>query len=191
MGNKNSGASQNSIWDHKDRDEIIRDLVLGNKTQLEIAAKVGVHSSQVSRFVKSKITEEMRREILAEARLTRVEKATGVLNNERLDIAKTYESLAHRVEALITKAEQTEDDGFALAAMDGLRKVLRDIAQMQGKLAQDLTVNISLAQAPEWVTLRKILSKVIDEVPAAREPLLRHMRHEALSITKEDQGIGL
>lgn len=88
-------------------------------------------------------------------------------------------------------SEETDQPAFALAAVEGLRKVLRDIATMQGKLAQELTVNVSLAQAPEWVTLRRILSKVIDEVPAAREPLLRHMRHEALSITKEDQGIGL
>jgi hypothetical protein len=70
--------------------------------------------------------------------------------------------------------------------MEGLRKVLRDIASMQGKLAQSLTVNISLSESKEWVTLRKILNEVIDEVPAAREPLLRKMRYHVLSVTKEE-----
>lgn len=98
----------------------------------------------------------------------------------------TYESLAKRVERLITKAEQTEDDSFALSAMEGLRKVLRDIATMQGKLATNLTVNVSLAESKEWVTLRTILQEVCDEIPAAREPLLRRMRHHVLSVTKED-----
>lgn len=191
MGNKNSGA-HNTIWEHPKRDEIIRDLVLGNKTQLEIAAFVGVHSSQVSRFAKKHITEEMRREIISDARLSRVENATSILNAERLDIATTYDALARRVERLITDAEERDEPAFALAAMDGLRKVLRDIAQMQGKLAQNLTVNVSLAESKEWVTLRDILRRVVDEVPEAREPLLRHMRGEALSITREgDRNAGL
>ena len=103
-----------------------------------------------------------------------------------MDLAMTYESLAKRVEKLITKAETNEDDAFALAAMEGLRKVLRDIASMQGKLATNLTVNVSLSESKEWVLVRKILNEVCDEVPEAREPLLRKMRHHVLSVTKED-----
>jgi len=190
MGTKSSGATH-TINMRPDKNEIIKDLVLKNRTKKEVAALCGIHESNVTRFEQKWITEEMRREIIAEARMTRVEKATGVLNSERLDIAKTYDSLARRVERILTEAEETEQPALALAAVDGLRRVLKDIATMQGQMAQELTVNVSLAQAPEWVTLRGILAKVIDEVPAAREPLLRHMRHEALSITKEDQGIGL
>jgi hypothetical protein len=70
--------------------------------------------------------------------------------------------------------------------MEGLRKVLRDIATMQGKLATNLTVNVSLVESKEWVTLRTIPQEVCDEVPEAREPLLRRMRHHVLSVTKED-----
>ncbi|MCR9124791.1 MAG: hypothetical protein NXH82_01560 [Rhodobacteraceae bacterium] len=40
----------------------------------------------------------------------------------------TYESLAKRVKRLITQAESEDNDAFALAAMEGLRKVLRDLA---------------------------------------------------------------
>jgi hypothetical protein len=56
---------------------------------------------------------------------------------------------------------------------------------MQGKLATALTVNVTLSQSREWVQLRQILQEVIDEVPDAREPLLRRMRHHVLSVTKE------
>lgn len=191
MGTKDSGGVH-TINLLADKDEIIRDLVLGNRSQLEIAALCGIDSSNVSRFMKKHVTEEMRRRIVAEDRQTRLEQATGIFNDEALDAKATYDSLARRVEKLITRAEENEDDAFALAAMDGLRKVLRDIAQMQGKLAQNMTLNVTLAKAPEWVTLRNILQKVIDEVPEAREPLLRHMRYEALSITKEgDKNAGL
>ncbi|MBB97681.1 MAG: hypothetical protein CML68_24165 [Rhodobacteraceae bacterium] len=135
-----------------------------------------------------KITEEMRRSILAESRIDTIKADTEVINQDRMDVAMTYESLAKRVERLITKAEQNEDDAFALTAMEGLRKVLRDIATMQGKLATNLTVNVSLAESKEWVTLRRILNEVVEEVPEAREPLLRRMRHEVLSVTREEGG---
>lgn len=184
-GNKHSG--RRAIIDMRaDKNEIIKDIVLERRSLAEIARRLGVDYTTVQRYRDDKITEEMRRSILAETRVASIEADTEVINQDRMDIAMTYESLAKRVERLITKAEQTEDDSFALAAMEGLRKVLRDIATMQGKLATNLTVNVSLAESKEWVTLRNILNEVCDEVPAAREPLLRRMRHHVLSVTKED-----
>ncbi|SEL29832.1 hypothetical protein [Jannaschia helgolandensis] len=184
-GNKNSG--RRAVIDMRaDKNEIIKDIVLNRRTLAEIARRLGVDYTTVARYRDDKITEEMRRSILAESRVATIETNTEVINQDRMDIAMTYESLAMRVERLITKAEQSEDDSFALAAMEGLRKVLRDIATMQGKLATNLTVNVSLAESKEWVVLRTILQEVCAEVPAAREPLLRRMRHHVLSVTKED-----
>ncbi len=184
-GNKNSG--RRSIIDMRpDKNEIIKDIVLGRRTLTEIAKRLGVDYTTVARYRDEKITEEMRRSILAETRIETIKADTDVVNQDRMDVAMTYESLAKRVERLITKAEETEDDYFALSAMEGLRKVLRDIATIQGKLATNLTVNISLAESKEWVTMRQILQEVCDEVPNAREPLLRRMRHHVLSVTKED-----
>ena len=183
-GNKNSG--RRAVIDMRpDKREIIKDIVLNRRSMAEIARRIGVDYSTVQRYRDDKITEEMRREIMAETRIQGIEADTEIINQDRMDVAMTYESLARRVEKLITKAEENEDDGFALAAMDGLRKVLRDIATMQGKLAQNLTVNVTLAESKEWVTLRTILQEVCDEVPASREPLLRRMRHHVLSVTKE------
>jgi len=184
-GNKNSG--RRAVIDMRpDKQEIIKDIVLNRRTMAEIARRIGVDYSTVQRYRDDKITEEMRREIMAETRIQGIEADTEVINHDRMDVAMTYESLAKRVERLITKAEQDDDSAFALSAMEGLRRVLRDIAQLQGKLAQNLTVNVSLAESKEWVTLRNILNEVCGEVPAAREPLLRRMRHHVLSVTKED-----
>ena len=186
-GNKFSG--RRAIIDMRpDKNEIIKDIVLERRPLAEIARRLGVDYSTVQRYRDDKITEEMRRSILAESRIDTVKADTEVINQDRMDVAMTYESLAKRVERLITKAEQNEDDAFALTAMEGLRKVLRDIATMQGKLATNLTVNVSLAESKEWVTLRRILNEVVEEVPEAREPLLRRMRHEVLSVTREEGG---
>lgn len=184
-GNKNSG--RRAIIDMRpDKMEIIKDIVLNRRTLTDIAKRLGVDLTTVQRYRDDKITEEMRRSILAETRVASIEADTEVLNQDRMDVAMTYESLAKRVERLITRAESEDNDAFALAAMEGLRKVLRDVAQLQGKLATNLTVNVSLAESKEWVTLRRILNEVCDEVPEAREPLLRRMRHHVLSVTKED-----
>ncbi len=184
-GNKNSGRRA-AIDLRPDKGEIIRDIVLRRRPLSEIARRIGVHTDTVRRYKDEKITEEMRRSILAENRIDAIKADTEVINQDRMDVAMTYESLARRVEKLITQAEEDDNPAFALSAMEGLRKVLRDIATMQGKLATNLTVNVSLAESKEWVTLRTILQEVCDEVPEAREPLLRRMRHHVLSVTKED-----
>jgi hypothetical protein len=66
--------------------------------------------------------------------------------------------------------------------MEGLRKVLHDIATMQGKLAQQLTVQISILESREWVELRTILETVFRDHPAAGEAFLGLARRRRLSI---------
>ena len=191
-GNKGSGRA-NIINLHPERKTIIKQIILGEHglpggmMKAAIARRIGISSDTVSRYRKDYITEEMVRGILAEVRVDKAEADTAVLNDERMDVARTYESLARRVEKLINKAEENEDDGFALAAMEGLRKVLRDIATMHGKMATQLSVELKLAESPEWVTLKQIICEVCDEVPGAREAFLRRMHHHVLSITKEGQ----
>ncbi len=190
-GNKGSGRP-NTINTHPEKQTIIKQIVLGEHglpggmSKAQVAKRVGMHADSVSRYRKEHITEEMVRSILADVRTAPLDEATRVLNDERMDVARTYESLARRVKKLITKAEENEDDGFALAAMEGLRKVLRDIATMHGKMATNLTVTQSLAESPEWVTMKEILRAVCDEVPEAQPVLLKHMRHHVLSVTKEE-----
>lgn len=190
-GNKGSGRP-NTINIHPEKNSIVRSIIErelrapGSSSYDQIAKRVGITISTIDRYRLNHITEEMRREVAAKLRVGKVEGDTDVLNDERMDVGRTYETLARRVERLVTKAEETEDDGFALAAMDGLRKVLKDIAMMHGKMATNLSVSVSLSESPEWVTLKTILNAVCEEVPAAREPLLRHMRHHVLSVTKEE-----
>jgi hypothetical protein len=182
---------KNVILMHPERNSIIRSIIVrelgapGSMPFPQIAKRVGVEVTTIDRFRQNHITEEMRRSVAQKLRVEPVDETTEFLNQDRLDVATTYDSLARRVEKLITKAEENEDDGFALAAMEGLRKVLKDIATMHGKMGSHLTVDVKLSESPEWVALKAILQAVCDEVPAAREPLLRHMRKNVLSVTQE------
>jgi transposase-like protein len=179
-------APRHKITDQltKSRQEQLIADILGGRPFTQIARELGIADTSVARWWKT-VPEEDKRRIAAKLRITAIESDTATINQDRLDIATTYESLARRVEKLITRAEENEDDAFALSAMEGLRKVLRDIATMQGKLAQNLTVEVKLAESGEWIAMRQILEDLCEEVPEAREPLLRHMRRRRLSITQE------
>ncbi|MCU0826937.1 MAG: hypothetical protein MUE52_05915 [Tabrizicola sp.] len=197
MADPQGRGRKNTILLHPERKSIIKQIILGENNlpggmaKTQIAKRLGLHIDTLVRFRRDHITEEMVRAVLAEVRLSKIEGDTATLNEDRLDVGNTYESLARRVEKLITKAEQNEDDAFALSAMEGLRRILRDIATTHGKMATNLTVSVTLAQSPEWETLKRVLQEVCDEVPAAREPLLRRMRQHVLSVTKEEGGVGI
>ena len=162
--------------------ELHRDLVRGSISKNAVGRKYGLHPDAVHRHARDHLTEEMRREIAVEIKRDRAQSVATELNDERLEIGSTYEALARRVERLISKAEQEGNDGLALASMEGLRKVLHDIATMQGKLAQQLTVQVTLMESKEWIECRSILETIFREHPAAGAMFLEQARRRRLSI---------
>lgn len=180
MAGKKTGP-QCQCCAHPRSGELDRDIVRGTSVRA-VARKYGIKDDAVHRHVKNHLTEEQRREIAVDLKRERAQEVATELNDERLDIANTYEALARRVERLITKAEEADNDTLALASMEGLRKVLHDIATMQGKLAQQLTVQVSLMESREWIELRAILEPIFREHPAAGQMFLEQARRRRLSI---------
>lgn len=167
---------------HPRADDLNRDLVRGSISKNAIGRKYGIHPDAVHRHARDHLDEATRREIAVVIKRERAQSVATELNDERLDIGNTYEALARRVERLISKAEQDGNDGLALASMEGLRKVLHDIATMQGKLSQQLTVQVSLMESKEWIELRSILDRIFHEHPAAGQSFLDQARRRRLSI---------
>lgn len=167
---------------HPRAHDLNRDLVRGSMSKNAVGRKYGIHPDAVHRHSRSHLTEEMRREIAVEIKRERAQAVATELNDERLDVANAYEALARRVERLITKAEKEGNDGLALASMEGLRKVLHDCATMQGKLAQQLTVQVTLLESREWIELRAILEDIFRDHPAAGAAFLEQARRRRLSI---------
>lgn len=170
-----------TICAHPRIDTLNADIVRGVALNA-VARKYGLDESSVHRHAKNHLTEEMRREIAVTIKRERAQAVATELNDERLDIASTYDALARRVERLISKAEGDGNDSLALASMEGLRKVLHDMAAMQGKLAQQLTVQVSLLESKEWIEARAILETIFREHPAAGQMFLDLARRRRLSI---------
>jgi hypothetical protein len=161
--------------------EINRAIVAGTP-RAAIERKFGITPDSQRRHEQNHITEEMRREILVDLKRERAQETADELNEDRLDVANTYESLARRVGKLIDRAEAEGNDGLALASMEGLRKVLHDMATMQGKLAQQLTVQVSLMDSKEWIVVRDLLEQVFHAHPEAGQMFLALAKRERLSI---------
>ena len=143
---------------------------------------LGVTPDAMRRHELTHVSEEMRREIMVDLKRERQQDIADELNDERLDLANTYEGLARRVGKLIDRAEANGDDGLTLASAEGLRKILHDMAAMQGKLAQQLTVQVSLMDSREWIVLRDLLERVFHEHPDAGQMFLALAKRERLSI---------
>lgn len=171
-----------TVCEHPRIVEINRAIVAGT-ARASIERKFGVTAHAQRRHEENHVSEQLRREIMVDLKRERAQETADELNDERLDVAATYDSLARRVGKLIDKAEENGDDSLALASMEGLRRVLSDIAKMQGKLAQQLTVQVSLNDSPEWITLRDMLEVVFNAHPEAKAMFLQLAKRERLSIT--------
>lgn len=182
MAERKKPGARCTVCSHPRVAALHKDIVRGQSSR-SVARKYGLDGDAVLRHCKNHLTEEMRREIAVEIKRERAQAVATELNDERLDIANTYEALARRVERLISKAEEEGNDGLALASMEGLRKVLHDIATMQGKLAQQLTVQVTLMESKEWIELRTILERIFQDHPAAGQMFLEQARRRRLSIS--------
>lgn len=170
-----------TVCTHPHHAKIDRALVAGTP-KARVAKTYGLKPDAIARHWQNHVSEEQRREIAVDLKRERAQETADELNDERLDISNTYESLAKRVGKLIDRAEEAGDDSLALASMEGLRRVLSDIAKMQGKLAQQLTVQVSLNDSPEWITLRDMLEVVFEAHPDAKAMFLDLAQRKRLSI---------
>ncbi len=80
---------------------------------------------------------------------------------------------ARRLDKLISRAD-ADNDSLALAGIKGLRKILRDVAELQGKLSGQLTVQVTLAESKEWQELRQVLQVVFSRYPEAGKLFLEY-----------------
>ena len=190
MGSKHQGGETN-LHAHPKRDEVVRGLILKQINQREACEIWGDNQATVSRYLKNHVSEEERLQIIANDRYERADQAAHAIAGEKMDVAATYNTLAKRVDRIVTRAEANEDDAFALAGLESLRKVLRDIAQMHKLLSDNVSVTVALTDAPEWLRVRAIFRELTDTHPEIRPTLLRLLNEEKLSITKGDPSAGL
>ncbi|MBD0328265.1 MAG: hypothetical protein ICV68_17740 [Pyrinomonadaceae bacterium] len=81
------------------------------------------------------------------------------------------ESLQTRAEAILSRAEQTENYGAMLGAVREMRSNLEVIGEVTKELNRQPTLNLLVS--PEWLELRTLIIQAVEPFPEARHSILR------------------
>ena len=85
--------------------------------------------------------------------------------------------IVREVDGILRRAKAAGDDQLALTSLRDMRATLMDMARIYGQLQQVTTVNVNVADLPQWQQLKAILVEIFHLHPAAGETFLTKTRH--------------
>jgi AcrR family transcriptional regulator len=165
-----------SACSHPRGRELDRDIVRGTSLNA-VARNYGLSQSAVHRHAKNHLPEELRKELLIEFRRERAAALDAEINQERVDISSGLQSIIREIEGILNRSKAAGDDQLALTALRDMRGTLLDLARLHGQLQNVTTLQVNIAELPQWAQLRSVLVEVFNEVPAARDVFIRKTRH--------------
>ena len=160
------------IETHPKRNDIERDIAIGAGSHREIAERYGISKDVVWRHssrLKNDEPERIRELVQAEQQ-RRLTADFAEHKTQVMDVAGAFNKLAERVGKIIDKAEEAEEAGLELAAANSLRRVLRDIATLQGKMAQTFNVNVAIADQRNGSNCAIFLPSRSTRIPRPSKP---------------------
>ena len=107
-----------------------------------------------------------------------------MINEDKVEIQSGLKRCLQHLDRILEKAKDDEDAQLQLAALKETRQTLIDLAKIYGTLKQSLTVNISLADSPEWHLLRQVLIETFNDYPEAGKAFIAKARR--LNVTLAD-----
>lgn len=149
-----------TVCTHKDIDKINK-MLLTTETHRNIAKRFGTSESAMYRHKESHIPEIL----LKSKDVQETANADSLLDQLRVARERTF-SLLDKAEA----AADTRVYGAPVAYLREIREQLKFMAELEGRLATQPTVNILIN--PQWVELRSVIIKALEPHPEAREAVL-------------------
>ncbi|MET4130028.1 hypothetical protein [Roseovarius sp. MBR-6] len=160
------------------RDEIVRDVVLGRKSMLQVSREMLVSDTSVSRFMRT-VTEEERLGILAQAahdsKIAEATRNAALVNDLGEDTEKDLKWVLHELKTLLSAARGDDDKMIQLGTLKEVRQALMSLADLQGKLNRKIDISLNLNESPQFIQLRQIILHVLDRHPEAKADFLKEM----------------
>jgi transposase-like protein len=132
----------------------INQALLRGESIRNVAKQYGLGESSVFRHKRDHISSV----------LVRAQEAVQIAQADSL--LDQVKSLQTKALALLEQAEAAGDLRTALAGIREARACLELLAKLQGELAQEGTINVTLS--PEWLSLRTVILQTLDPWPQAR-----------------------
>jgi hypothetical protein len=103
------------------------------------------------------------------------QQAADVIGEVGDDIDGDLRYILRRLRNAIESAED-DDKLLELAQLREMRHTLESLAKIRGMFNQRIDVQINLAESPQWMVLRQIMTRVLDAHPDAKLAFMREMR---------------
>jgi hypothetical protein len=160
------------------QDRIKEELAIGSRSMLAIGKQFGVSDTSVKRWW-SKIPADERLLIAARVRqsghIAAVKDAAAVVSDGD-DIDNDLRWLVRRLRTAIEACGEDDDKLLELAQMREMRQSLMDLAKVRGMFSSKIDVQINLAESPQFIQLRHIILRVLEQHPEAKLDFLDEMR---------------
>lgn len=159
------------------RQKIKEDIILGRRSRVAVAKQLGIADTSVMRWIK-KVPEEEKLLIIAkhkqQSQLAAVEEAAAIVS-DGADIDNDLRWLLRRLRQSIEEVGEDNDKLLELAQMREMRHTLESLGKLRGMFSQKIDVQIDLGSSPQFILLRQIILRVLDQHPEAKADFLREM----------------
>ena len=156
--------------------ELNREIVRGSALNA-VSRRFGLSQSAVHRHAKNHLSDETRKELLIDFKRERAAAIDKEVNQDRVDISSGLQRIIREIECILNRSKESGDDQLALSALRDMKNTLLDLGRLHGQLQNVTTLQIKVAELPQWIQLRQILIEVFNEVPAARHVFALKTKH--------------
>ncbi len=161
------------------RNEVVRDIVLGRKSMYAVAKEINTSDTSVSRYMAT-VTEQERLEIIAaamgEAKMAEVQENADIVNQFGEDTDKDLKWVLRELKDLLKSAKDDDEKVLQLGTLKELRQSLMALADLHGKLNKKMDVHLNLNESPQFIQLRQIILDVLGRHPDAKADFLEQMK---------------
>ena len=167
------GGRPNVIRNRADYAEIVCDIVLGRRSMVQIARRIGVSYCTIQRFKDAFCTPDVARVVMAEAQRVESEEVDEKINAAQDDIQKGLREVITEQKDLYRELKNRLGDGRDVEDLaPALSQLLRDQGQSFERLLKSYTalkekttIVLSINESPEWAKLQGVLFEVFEAHP--------------------------
>ena len=177
----------------KVRQDVVRDIVLGRRSMdrvtkdLQRDLKFKISTTSVSRFMAQHVGEEERLGILAQAahdaKIADFKARGEMIDEFGEDTDKDLKWVLRELKSLLQDAKDDDDKAMRLGTLKELRQSLMALADLHGKLNKKMDIHLNLNESPQFIQLRQIIMRVLENHPAAKHDFLDEM--DRMGVIKE------
>ena len=177
MPNTRRAGRRCTVCEHRKTAEVEKAVVGRFDAKARIADRHGLHPDALDRHMRNHVSEERKKEILLEIKREKAAAVDAEINRDTVDINEGLQRIVREIDSILRRAKAAGDDTLALTSLRDMRGTLMDMARIYGQLQQVTTVNINVAELPQWQQLKAILVEVFRLHPIAGETFLTKTRH--------------